>query len=76
MGAVPVETSYDKPGYSEVASRTEVGAGSGTSPADGALLPYDPPTCTDRTKEDRPCQAQRAKGTLFCAGHLRKRGEL
>ncbi len=50
--------------------------GSNLRPADPGGMPYDPPTCTDRTKRDEPCGAQRANGTLFCAGHLRKRGEL
>lgn len=76
MGAVPVETSYSKGGYSEVASYTPIGGAQGTSPAVGALIPYNPPTCTDVTKDGGACTAQRAKGTLFCVGHLRKRGEL
>ena len=75
MAAVPIEASY-KEGVSEVASYTPVGGAKGTSPAVGALLTYDPPTCTDVKKNGNACDAQRAKGTLFCAGHLRKRGEL
>ncbi len=39
-------------------------------------MPFNPPHCQGRTKNDTPCKAKRANGTLFCVGHLRARGEL
>lgn len=53
-------------------TRPDIG-GSTVRAASAGGVPYDPPTCTGRTKDDRPCGARRAQETLFCIGHLRGR---
>lgn len=47
----------------------------GTRPVQGGM-PFNPPNCQGITKKQEPCSGPRAKGTLYCVGHLRQRGEL
>lgn len=37
---------------------------------------FDPPNCQEITKQGVNCRGPRAKGTMYCVGHLRARGEL
>ena len=60
----------------EATSVARVAGSEGVRSAPPGGMPFDPPNCQDRTKGDTPCSAKRANGTMFCAGHLRKRGDL
>lgn len=50
----------------------------GTQPAapSGVAYHIKYETCTAETDSGKECMAARAKGTKFCAGHLRKMGLL
>ena len=45
-------------------------------PATPDGLPFNPPNCQGITKAGLACTGPKAKGTLYCVGHLRQRGEL
>lgn len=50
-------------------------------PGSGMNLPTETPVekyvgCSGITKFGEPCKARTAKGTEWCVGHLRSRGEL
>lgn len=58
-----------------VGSRPDTSGDRGREAPQGGI-PYDPPSCIGRSKNDIPCRAHRANDTLYCVGHLRQRGEL
>ena len=73
MGNRAASTGFE--GQREIASTVRASS-SGTRAAAPGGMPFDPPNCQGRTKNDTPCMAKRARGTMFCVGHLRQRGEL
>lgn len=66
-------------------SRIQASHGAVPAPGSGSSLPTESeviasvrerPSCAGTTKNGSDCGAPPAKGTEWCAGHLRSRGEL
>jgi len=62
-------------GFREVGGSRAEGSTS-ARPAPFGGMPFNPPHCQGVTKAGKSCTGPKAKGTMYCVGHLRQRGEL
>lgn len=74
---MPIRDADAMPEGASLANATQriEGRVSGVEPAGPGGVEFDPPNCQEVTKDGAPCSARRSRGTMFCIGHLRKRGE-